>query len=85
MTEFNYDDPKQWKKVHKDIITTPKSNTLCMCDKWWAVTKDGYVLFFKGHSPQYNSNKEVVQRIRPDCTVEFISVAYLPHKCSDYV
>lgn len=59
--------------------------------RWWAVTDDGCVLFFKSHgSPQCNVDKRIVEHLLVrqdypgDPTPQFVELAFLPHRCSDY-
>jgi hypothetical protein len=81
----DYNDPKFWTKVPLEDIKTPKTNKMCVGQRFWAVTDDNCVLFFKGHSPQYNHSEAILKRIRPDCRVEYIEMAYVQHDCRDFV
>jgi hypothetical protein len=68
-------------------LTTPHEGRKCMLDRWWHVTENDEVLFYKGYySPQCNSDKSVVEHLTiAGCHAVFLSVAYVPHRCSDYV
>ena len=75
----------QFIRMPLSELTTPKGGRICMADMWWAVTDDGYALFFKAYYwPQCNAVKAIVERIRPDCKAVFVPFAYVPHNCSDY-
>lgn len=76
---------KPWIKIPLDEITTPQNGRMCLTHCWWAVTEDDCVLFFKTHgSPQCNTRRAIIERIRPDCRAVFIEVAFVPHNCNDY-
>lgn len=80
-----YDKPK-WIKVSVDDLTTPKPGRICKGPAWWAITDDGFALFYKSmSSPQCNADKRIVERVRPDCTPRFIEMAFVDHNCGDYV
>ena len=56
---------------------------------WWVVDKDDNVLFYRGRSPQCNSNKDVTQSfvdrgMCPDCEVRFIPVMFIPIRCGEF-
>lgn len=87
MSAFDYTDSKRWFKVPIHVLEMPKDGYLCFGPSWWAVTEDRCVLFFKSPfgSPQANANQSVVQRVHPTLKTEFISMAFIPHRCSDYV
>lgn len=81
----NYDE-KPWIKMPVSDLTTPKTGRICKGPSWWAITPDDCVLFFKSYgSPQCNSVKEIVERIRPGIEVRHIQAAFIPHRCQDYV
>jgi hypothetical protein len=67
-------------------LTTPSGGRIVMTDRWWIVTESNEALFFKHYtSPQCNHDKSIAEHIKPAGTrVEFVPVAYVPHKCSDY-
>lgn len=79
----------RWRKVPLEKLKTPRGGAICYTDTWWIVTPDNCVLFFRGFSPQCNSNEAVAkylrERLHPTCTVEKIEVAYLDHNCHDYM
>lgn len=81
----------KWIRMSMDEVTTPKSGRICYTDRWWVVTRNNEVLFYKSYtSPQCNHNKAVVDHALRniqivECTVQFIPVAFIPHRCSDYV
>jgi hypothetical protein len=82
-------DPR-FVRVPLSDITTPKSGRICMGERYWAITPENEALFFKLRpsstgSPQCNSNRSIVERLLPEgCRVEFVPMAFLPHRCSDY-
>ena len=74
-----------WIKMTLAELTTPRSGKICYGAAWWALTDDDHVLFYKSYgSPQCNTNRAVVERIRPAMKYVYVSMAFLPHKCSDY-
>ena len=76
---------KPWIKMPLSELKTPIAGRLCMGPRWWAVTEDGCVLFYKAYySPQCNQSKQMVERIRPDLNPVYVEVAFVPHDCSDY-
>jgi len=84
MSNFHTDyDKAPWRKVSIEDLTTPKPGYLVHGPAWWAITSDGYALFYKS-SPQCNTNKSVVERIRPDCTPQYIPLSFEPHRCADF-
>lgn len=87
MSEVHNDyDRAPWIKMPLSELITPKPGRICVGARWWAVTDDGCVLFWRSHrSPQCNAVREVVERIRPDLTPQFVEMAFVPHRCSDYV
>lgn len=69
-------------------ITTPKDGRVCYTDRWWAVTDNNDVLFFKSFgSPQCNRLKSVVERLGGingvTTTPVFLPLAYVPQP-TDY-
>lgn len=81
----------RWILVPVADLTTPKGGRLCMANRWWAVTENDEVLFFDTYcSPQCNPNRSIVERLgkgfdAPSTTPRFIELAYIPHRCSDYL
>jgi hypothetical protein len=69
-------------------ISTPKNGRICFGQRWWHVTTNDEVLFFrkKWHSPQCNSNEAVVRGMPIEgCEPRYIEMVYLPHSCDDYI
>lgn len=66
---------KPWRKVPLREITTPKPGMIVKAPAWWAVTTDGFALFY-GHSPQCNSDRAVIEAVRPDCNPWFLPITY---------
>jgi hypothetical protein len=74
-----------------DIIT-PKHNRIVMTERWWALTSNDEVLFYKYYgrfysSPQCNSNFKIVEQICSTCCYGnydgllipyYIKTAYIP-------
>ena len=83
MNEYDY--PNRWIKMKVEDLLTPKEGRVCYGPRWWAVTEDDCVLFYKSYnSPQCNTVKSICEHIRPDCRVEFFDIAFVPHKCEDW-
>ena len=72
-----------WVKISIEELTTPKPGYIVHRAAWWAITDDGFALLYKG-SPQCNTNRLIVERIRPDCKPKELGFTFLPHRCSDY-
>lgn len=75
----------EFLKVPIENILSPLTNGGCnftiLKNRYWNVTKDNCVLFFKGYSPQCNINKSIVERNCPKNTgVKLIDLAYIPTK-----
>ena len=59
-------------------------------DRYWAVTIDGCLLWYKGNSPQCNSNRAVTEHLtkglgHPGADVLFLPLVYRKHACRDYI
>lgn len=72
----------------KDILT-PKDGRMCFANRWWIVTKDHEVIFFKNYdNPQCNTIKNVTERLCIICkeavTLEFIDMTYVPFNWRTY-
>lgn len=80
----DYRNPQRWTRMALEDLKTPKPGRLCVGPAYWAV-HEGDVLFFKGHSPQCNRSEAVIRHVRPDCEIVFVDMAFVPHRCSDYV
>lgn len=86
MSERNYDDKTKWIKMTVSDLTTPKPGRIVYGARWWSVTPDDCVLFFKSYcSPQCNVNREVCAHIKPELEQRYIEFAFVPHDCRDYV
>jgi len=77
----NY-DRAPWIKMPLAELTTPAPGRMCMGPRYWAVTPDECVLFYRSHgSPQCNTNSAIVERIRPGLEVRYVPMAFVPHRC----
>lgn len=75
-----------WITMHVDDLTTPRHGRIVMGGRWWAVTPSGCVLFFKSYaSPQCNTERSIVERVRPRLELRWIETAFVPHNCAEYV
>ena len=84
LKKFNTDyDKSPWEKVSVDELKTPRAGKICYGASYWAITDDGFALFYRG-SAQCNTVKSIVESIRSDCKVEFIEMAFVSHNCRDY-
>ena len=72
-------------------LGTAQEGRICYADRWWEVTADDHVLFFRTYtSPQCNRNRAVIDR--PSLAQKelgethpvFVPFAFVPHDCSDY-
>jgi hypothetical protein len=67
-------------------ITTPKEGRVCLLNRFWLVTGDGEVLFYRTYeAPQCHANEEAVKQLNAQLLagpanwrVEKIPVAYVP-------
>lgn len=86
MTKFhtNYNE-QPWTKISIEELTTPRNDKICIASSWWAITPDGFALIYDDVSPQTNTNRSIVERMRPDCKPVFIEMAFIDHNCNDYV
>lgn len=78
----------QWIMAPLEDIATPKPGRICYGPRWWAVTENDEVLFFKSYSsPQCNQSKDLVKRLGKGfdapitTTPKFIEMSFLPHSC----
>jgi len=68
--------------VPVEEVSRPRDGVFrVVVDAWW-IMSGGQVMFFRGHSPQCNANREVAERIRkslyPECEIVQVPVAYVP-------
>ena len=76
---------REWIYMSLEDVQTPKPGRICYGPRWWAVNEKSEVMFYGSYgSPQCNQNKQIVERIRPECGVVFLEFAFIPHNCSDY-
>lgn len=59
-------------------------------NRWWAVTADDCLLFYRGASKQCNANKGIVERLlssenHPAVKVVFLEAVWTRHDCYDYI
>jgi len=84
----------KWILVPLSDITTPKEGRICYSSRWWLVTSNNEVLFYKSYnSPQCNGNKKLSEYLAgriskeiedSNLTCQFIDMAFIPHDCGDY-
>ena len=76
----------QWIRMPLTELVVPRHGRICVGPSWWGVTKDEHVLFFKSYcSPLKNQDKALVERMWPHLRPHFVEMAFIPHRCSDYV
>lgn len=73
---------ERFKRVSITEVTTPGEGRVCLLNRWWIVTDQEEVLFFRGFSPQCNHDRSITERLNkiPNTTVRFIEVAYMPRR-----
>jgi hypothetical protein len=77
----------KWILAPVEDITQPSDGRVCYADRWWAVTENREVLFFRSYdSPQCNKLKIVAERLgkgfnAPETTLVFINMAFIPPSC----
>jgi len=86
---------KDFKKVSIEKVTTiPDKNGFYELykNRFWTVTEDNCILFYKDRAPQCNSNKSITESftdyyksIFPNCRTELIENVWLSHDCQDYI
>ena len=69
--------------VPMEDIITPKEGRHVLMERWWNVTENDEVLFYRSYaSPQCNSNKSIVDHLWDSKTIKtrsvFIPVAFCP-------
>jgi hypothetical protein len=75
----------KWIRMSLEDLKTPKPGRICYGPAYWLV-EDGQVKFFKGYgSPQCNMHESIMRRLHPEGELVFLEVAFVPHRCSDYV
>ena len=84
----------EWILAPISDIITPKNGRICYCDRWWFITENDEVLFFRSYSsPICNSYLDVMNKLGnnfnpPNITLKitpkFIETAFIPHSCDDY-
>jgi hypothetical protein len=78
MAEFHRDyDRAPWLKVPIAQLTSYRPGYVCKAPAYWAVTPDECVLFWRGRSPQCNTNVAVVKHLHPELEARFIEQAYV--------
>jgi len=83
-------DERNWTRIAVSDLIAPKQSGMHMVyrDSWWAVDAENRVFFYKRVSPQCNSNRAIVERLKthPDMVgVVQIPLAMWPVSISDYV
>lgn len=83
-------DERNWSRIPVADLEEPKQGGLHMVyrNSWWAVDVENRVFFFKRSSPQCNSNRAIVERLKthPDMVgVVQIPLAMWPVSINDYV
>jgi len=59
-------DIQNYTKVNIEKVTVPPARGgffQHFANRYWAVTKDDCIMFYKGENPQCNSNKSIVEHI----------------------
>lgn len=71
-------------KVPLEKALKPFDNALVLTDRWWVVV-DNCILFYRGYSPQCNSQKEITElsmrRLYPKAEAVYFPVIYVEHRC----
>ena len=72
-------------------IEKPADGRICKGGRWWLLTENNEVLFYKSYSsPQCNSNRAITAHLshsalsKTACgplSVVYLSVAFVPHRC----
>ena len=73
----------KYTKIPVDEIQNPRGKGVVQIleDRWWVVTPQNEILLYRGYTPQCNQNKSIVEMIvkkHPNCTVQFIELAFVP-------
>ena len=84
--EPNHYEKGNWILAPLSDITTPKDGRICYGQRYWAVTENNEVLFFKEYAfPQCNPNKLITDRLINAAIADkmvtwslYIEMAYVP-------
>lgn len=77
----DFDDPKKFLKYPLAEIKTPHDGDTVWLDRYWVVTPDEHVLFFRGRSAQCNTCLHIMDSMMkryPRCRMELVPVSYIP-------
>lgn len=68
-----------YKKVSIEDAIKPK-NGRAITNRWWTITPEREILFYRNFAPQCNANEDIAKSMRdklhPDCTVEFLELVF---------
>ncbi len=80
-------DMKNYLRIPVSELTTPTEGRIVYLNRYWVVTDQDEVLFFRSYScPQCNPDERLAARIAPITggKVQFIPIAYLPINWGDF-
>lgn len=76
--DFHKDyDRAPWRKVPLSDLTTYTPGRVCCAPAYWAITDDGFALFY-GSSAQCNTDARIVKHLHPTLEARLIEQAYRP-------
>lgn len=89
MLEPNHIQKGNYILIPIQDILTPQDGRMCFANRWWIITKNHEVIFFKNYNnPQCNTDNRVASRLCEICedaiTIEFITMAYVPFDWRPY-
>ena len=77
-------DPKIITKVPITTAIMPFDGAMVIANRWWTVI-DNCILFYRGRSPQCNSEEAVsrclTKKLYPGADCIFIPIVYVEHRC----
>lgn len=67
-------------KISIETATTPSDEALVKMNRWWVVTPDSEILFYKGCSAQCNTDRSIAESIAGDkgLDVVYLACVYIP-------
>ena len=81
-------DKSKYTYMSLEDLQTPKAGRICRGASWWIINEKNEVMFYGG-SAQCNANevtaKHLQEKLYPEYRTEFVEMAFLPHRCSDYI
>jgi hypothetical protein len=77
---------KDFKRLKIEEAIKPKNGlTETFLNRYWVVTQDNEILFYRGTSPQCNGDGDIANRLNyKDCTIQFIPAVFVRIRAEDW-